>query len=151
MKVTDTNENQIFVKDLEELSLAIEHLELKKKAQEQGMKDTFEGIKESFTPKNLVKSAYNKLTEDQTPLQIGLKVAAVIATALIAKKALSPNEEPKHYVKNDEEEMIEVQPKETSLFTKFALTAAANYVISKIPVVTAYTAAAVNQIVKKED
>jgi len=151
MKVTDSNENQIFVKDLDELAVAIEHLEFKKLAQEQQMRASIEDIKESFTPSNLVKSAYNKLTENQTPLQLGIKVAAVIATTVIAKKAMSKNDDSQHYVKNDEEELVEVKTKETSLLTKLALTAAANYVISKIPVVTAYTAATVNQIVKRED
>lgn len=151
MKVTDSNENQIFVKDLDELAIAIEQLEFKKQAQEQQMKDSFVSIKESLMPANLVKSAYYKLIENQSPLQIGLKVAGVIASALIAKKAMSHKEEPKHYVKNEEHQLVEVETKGSSLLTKLALTAAANFVISKIPVVTAYTAATVNQIVKKED
>ena len=151
MKVTDINEKSIIVRDLSDLSFAIEQLELKKKAQEQEMKHSINGIKESFKPANLVKSAYNKLTEDQTPLQIGLKLAGVLATALIAKRALSPKKETKRYMENDEEQFVEVRKEKTPLLTQLALTAAANYVISKIPVVIAYTAATVNQVVKKEE
>ena len=151
MKVTDINEKSIIVRDLSDLSFAIEQLELKKKAQEQEMKHSIDGIKESFKPANLVKSAYNKLTEDQTPLQMGLKLAGVLATALVAKRALSPKKETKRYMENDEEQFVEVRKEKTPLLTQLALTAAANYVISKIPVVIAYTAATVNQVVKKED
>ena len=151
MKVTDINEKSIIVRDLSDLCFAIEQLELKKKAQEQEMKNSIDGIKESFKPANLVKSAYNKLTEDQTPLQMGLKLAGVLATTLIAKRALSPKKETKRYKENDEEQFVEVTTKKTPLLTHLALTAAANYVISKIPVVTAYTAATINQIVKKEE
>ena len=151
MKVTDINEKSIIVRDLSDLSFAIEQLELKKKAQEQEIKHSIDGIKESFKPANLVKSAYNKLTEDQTPLQIGLKLAGVLATALIAKRALSPKKETKRYMENDEEQFVEVRKEKTPLLTQLALTAAANYVISKIPVVIAYTAATVNQVVKKEE
>lgn len=151
MKVTDINNKNIVVENSDNLSFAIAQLEHKKLAQENEMKQSLDAIKESFKPANLVKSAWDKFTEDQTPLQLGLKAAAAIGTAFLAKKAISKKEKPKQFFEDDDKNLVEVRMEKTPLLTSLALTAASNYVISKIPVVTAYTSAAVNQLLHKSD
>ncbi len=152
MRVSDRNDKEIIIKDSSDLKAAIDELILKKDLQGKALANSFTDVKESLKPVNLVKTAFNKLTENQTALQLGLKVAGTVAAGIVAKKVLSKKDK-KIEVLEDENDVkyVEMEQQKTPIFTKLALALATNYLITKIPVVSAYASAVANQFVNKED
>lgn len=152
MRVSDRNDKEIIINDSNDLRAAIDELILKKELQSKAIANSFTDIKESLKPVNLVKNAFNKLTENQTPIQLGLKVAGTLAAGIVAKKVLTKKGK-KIEVLEDENDVkyVEIEQAKTSIFTKLALALATNYLITKIPVVSAYTSAITNQFSNKED
>ncbi len=147
MKVTDRNDNQLIINSDADLQEAIAELELKRISQKAKLEDSLNNFKEGLKPSNLAKSAFYKITEGQTPLELGLKIGGTIATGLLLKKAISKK---KRSSQEQEEEQYEKKDG-TSFLTKIALTAAGNYIVGKIPTATAYAAATVNQLFKKKE
>ncbi len=152
MRVSDRNDKEIIIEDSNDLRAAIDELLIKKNLQGEAMKKSFTEVKEGLSPGSLVKSAFHKLTENQSALQLGLKVAGTVAAGLVAKKVLSKTDK-KIEILEDENDVkyVEMEEQKTPIFTKIALALATNYLITKIPVVSAYASAIANQFINKED
>lgn len=152
MRVSDRNDKEIIIKDSSDLRAAIDELLIKKNIQGDALKKSFTEVKEGLSPVSLVKSAFSKITENRSVLNLGLKVAGTVAAGLVAKNVFSKNDK-KVEILEDENDVkyVEMEQQKTPILTKLALALATNYLITKIPVITAYTSAIVNQFKNNEE
>ena len=152
MRVSDRNNKEILIKDSGDLRAAIDELLIKKNLQGDALKKSFTEVKEGLSPGSLAKSAFKKITENQSVLNLGLKVAGSVAAGLVAKRVFSKNDK-KVEILEDENDVkyVEMEQQKSPLVAKIALAVATNFLISKIPVISAYIGATVNQFKNIDD
>lgn len=147
MVITDRNGHVMPVRNLADLDKAIAELKEKKELQEDEIHEAFEDLKEGLRPINLLKSAVHKITDTNTPLELGLKIAGTVGTALIAKKIFSSHK--------DDDKVVEkvVVKDDKSYLSKFAQGMVTNFLVSHIPTIAAYSSAIFHNVVgnTKED
>ncbi len=149
MEITNRYDKEIAVTNKKELLIAISELKAKAKMQEDHLGDGFDDFKESLHPANLIKSAFKKVTSGETALSLGVKAAATIATAVVAKKLVNKFQDHS----DDDDETASKSEKATakevaeenkpSMVGNFLRTLVANYAISQIPVIKDYASNAI--------
>ncbi len=144
MQVTDRHEKVMELNTASDLQEAIKELTRKKELQENLISESFDSIKEDLSPKNIAKSIYHKVTDGEDVLSLTLKVGGTIAAVILSKKIISK------FTDNKDEDEEDVKYTKDSFVENILRTTATNIIISNLPTVKTYLAAAYDNLVGNE-
>lgn len=144
MQVTDRHEKTMNLNTESDLLEAIEELNRKKELQENLISASFNNLKEDLSPKNIAKSLYHKITDGEDIISLGLKVGGTIAAVILSKKIIS------HFTESKDEDDKNENHSKDSFIENILKTTATNILLTNIPVVKTYLAAAYENLVGNE-